>query len=119
MTHLDLTYIAVAASAATAAVLITYYHLRQRSYERALRRVRAQRDAYRVEASELREERLTNRRLTFADHAAAATRVAVDRPVAYTVADRAASMPVFEGDNPAIAEYASTAAALRKRAGAR
>lgn len=114
----DLALIVIAAATTTAAVLIPCWYLHVRSYRRTLTGVRAVRNAYRAEARQLREERLANRRLSFVEHADTATRVAADEPVAYTLADPA-YLPVFDGDNPAVAEYRSTAAALRRKAGAR
>ncbi len=86
MTHTVIALIVLATAAVTAAVCITCWHLHLRSYRRSLARVRAQRDAYKVEALELREERLANRRLSFADYADTATRIAVDEPIPYGLA---------------------------------
>lgn len=109
MTHTDLALIVIAAVASTAAVLITCWYLHAQSYKRTLTGVRAVRNAYRAEAQQLREERLTSRRLTFVEHADTVVRD-VDEPIPYDLA----YLPVFEGDNPAVREYASTAAAIRK-----
>lgn len=86
MSRTDLILIVIATAALTAAVIIPVWYFHVRSYKRTLTAVRAVRDAYKVEARELREERLTNRRLTFREHADDATRVAVDEPIPYGLA---------------------------------
>lgn len=115
MTHSDIVLIATAASALTAAAALVVFHLYLRSYRRQLVKVRAQRYRWYTEARNLRADRpAVNRRL--AAHAAQA--VALTQPIPYTVVDPTAHLPVFDGDNPNVREYASTAAAIRK-AGAR
>ena len=82
---------AVAAAALTAAVLITLWAVHARTYRRTLARVRARRDAYRAEVRQLREERAEAR---WARHVAEAA----EPPIDYTLADRTAYLPAFEGD---------------------
>lgn len=79
----DLALIAIAAGASTSAILTVFWHFHVRSYRRTLDRVRARRDAYKVEVRELREERLAGRRLSFGEHAAT---VVVDEPIPFTPA---------------------------------
>jgi hypothetical protein len=86
VTNHDLALIVIATAASTAAVLIPCWYLHVRSYKRTLTGVRAVRNAYKAEAQQLREERLTSRRLSFAEHADTATRVTVDEPIPYGLA---------------------------------
>jgi hypothetical protein len=109
----DLALIATAASALTAAASLVVFHLYSGGRRRQLARVRGQRDTARAEARRLRADRVQ----PFADHAARA--VALTEPIPYTVADRTAYLPVFDGDNPNVREYAEMAAAIRRKAGAR
>lgn len=103
----DTVLIATAAAALTAAALITLWAAHARTYRRTLARVRARRDAYRAEVRQLREERAEAR---WAAHVADHTRA--DEPIDYTLADP--GLPVFEGDNPAVGEYAQLARAARQ-----
>lgn len=103
----DLALIAIAASALTAAVLLVAFHVYSGARRRQLARVRAQRDAARTEARRLRADRVQ----PFAAHAARA--VALTEPIPYRLASPTAYMPVLEGDNPAVREYASLADAIR------
>lgn len=110
MTNVDLALIVIAAAATTAAVLIPCWHLHVRSYRRALTHVRARLHAYRAEAVELRADRLAQARTWLADTDQA---VRVTEPVPYQLADPTAYLPVFTGDSPTVAEYASFADAIR------
>lgn len=115
MTHTDLALIVIAAVAVTAAAMLVAFHFYLRSYRRTLAKVRESRNRWYDEARELRADRPAVHR-SLAEHATQAT--ALTRPIPYVLADPTAYLPVFDGDNPAVREYASTAAAFRK-AGAR
>jgi hypothetical protein len=106
----DLALIIIATAAATVAVCLVVFHAYSVSRRRQLVRVREQRDAARAENRELRADRPAVHR-TLARHAAQA--VALTEPIPYQLADPTQCMPVFDGDNPAVAEYAELARAAR------
>jgi hypothetical protein len=107
----DNALIATAAVALTAAAMLVAFHAYLRSYRRTLATVRAQRNRWYAEARDLRADRPATHR-SLARHAAQA--VALTEPIPYTVADRTAYLPAFEGDNTVVAEYAQLADAARK-----
>lgn len=110
----DLAFIVIATAALTAAVCLVVFHVYLGSRRRQLARVREQRDTARAEARRLRADRVQ----PFADHAARA--VALTEPIPYALADPTTYLPAFEGDNPAVSEYAALRDAARQvRQGAR
>ena len=85
----------IAAVALTAAIMLVAFHLYLRSYRRTLALVRERRNYWYDEARRLRADRPAVYR-TLAAHARQAP--ALTEPIPYTLADRTAYLPAFEGD---------------------
>lgn len=101
----DLALIVIAAVATTVAVCLVAFHVYSGSRRRQLARVREQRNRWYAEARTLRADRPAVHR-TLAEHAAQAD------PISYTLVDRSAYLPAFEGDR--VADYVQLRDATRK-----